>query len=98
MTEERRGRPTIRFVTDDLGVGLPDLGVDLGDLDHPFLDELRRIAPTSPDGQKRILSIAHPLVYRIRVSSERGATWADDGHSIVWLCAVHRREQDSDDD
>ncbi len=65
---------------------------------QPWLDELRRIAPWSPQGQKRILAIAQPLVYRLRVSSARGATWVDEEHGIVWLCAVHRREQGSDDD
>lgn len=62
------------------------------------MDELRRVAPASPAGQKRILSIDHPLVYRIRVSSERGATWLDEQRNIVWLCAANRREQNSDDD
>lgn len=94
----RRGRPTLRCLVDDLAIDVPPLNVDLGELDHPFLRELRRIAPTSPQGQKRILSIAHPLVYRLRVSSERGATWLDDANEIVWLCAAHRREDDSDDD
>ena len=78
MTDRRRSRPTIRCLVEDLGVGLPELAVDLGELDHPWLAELRRIAPQSPTGQKRILSIAEPLVYRLRVSSERGATWIDD--------------------
>jgi hypothetical protein len=85
-------------LTDDLGFEVPGLGVDLGDLDHPWLVELRRIAPQSPQGQKRILSIAEPLVYRLRVSSVRGATWVDEDRGTVWLCAVHRREQGSDDD
>src|SRR6266511_2229691 len=98
MSSDRRARPTIRCLTVDLDIDLPGLDVDLGDLDHPFRDELRRVAPTSPDGQKRILSIDHPLVYRIRVSSERGATWVDEPNDIVWLCAAHRRQQDSDDD
>lgn len=94
----RRGRPTMRCLVDDLDIELPPLNVDLGELDHPFLRELRRIAATSPQGQKRILSIAHPLVYRLRVSNERGATWLDDSKAIVWLCAAQRREDDSDDD
>jgi hypothetical protein len=85
-------------LTYDLGFEVPSLGVDLGDLDHPWLVELRRVAPQSPQGQKRILSIAGPLVYRLRVSSARGATWVDEDRGIVWLCAVHRREQGSDDD
>ncbi|MGO9559864.1 MAG: hypothetical protein ACLPYW_12365 [Acidimicrobiales bacterium] len=95
---QRRARPTIRCLTEDLGLTLPDLNVDLGEINDPWLDELRRIAPTSPEGQKRILSVASPVVYRLRVSDERGATWVDDEHGIVWLLAVRRREQGSDDD
>jgi hypothetical protein len=75
---------------------LPPLDIDLGKVSHPWLEELRRIAPDSPTGQKRILSIDHPLVYRLRISSQRGATWVDG--DVVWLCAVHRREEGSDDD
>jgi hypothetical protein len=95
---ERRGRPTLRCLTDDLDLDVPPLDVDLGDVDHPFLTELRRVTPTSPQGQKRVLSIDHPLVYRVRVSRDRGVTWVDDERSVVWLCAARRREQDSDSD
>jgi len=84
--------------SDDLVLELPGLDVDLGEIDHPWLDELRRTAPTSPTGQKRVLAIGHPLVYRLRVSSTRGATWVDEEHGIVWLCAARRREEGSDDD
>jgi hypothetical protein len=94
----RRARPTLRCLTEDLGLDVPGLSVDLGDVDHPWLGELQRIAPRSPQGQKRILAIAQPLVYRLRVSSDRGVTWVDEAHGIVWLCAVHRREEGSDDD
>jgi hypothetical protein len=97
MGDSRRARPTIRCLVDDLGIDLPDLSADLGDLDDPWIAELRRIAPGSPVGQKRILSITHPLVYRLRLSSERGATWLDED-DVVWLCAVRRREEGSDDD
>jgi hypothetical protein len=81
-----RARPTIRCLVDDLGIELPGLDVDLGALDHPLLGEVRRLAPTSPQGQKRILAIDHPLVYRIRLSGYRGVTWVDEEHDIVWLC------------
>jgi hypothetical protein len=93
---KRRSRPTLRCLSDDLGEELPTLDVDLGELDLPWLIELRRVAAQSPTGQKRILSIDRPLVYRLRISAERGATWVDG--DIVWLCAVRRREEDSDDD
>src|SRR5215472_17415362 len=98
MSMNRRTRPTLRCLTEDLGLDVPGLGVDVGDIDHPWVIELRRIASRSPQGQKRILAIAQPLVYRLRVSSARGATWVDEEHDIVWLCAVHQREQGSDDD
>ncbi len=98
MTGNRRSRPTLRCLAEDLGLSIPPLESDLGALDHPWLDELRRIAPTSPLGQKRILSISQPLVYRLRASSHRAATWADEKNGIVWLCAVHRRAEGSDDD
>jgi hypothetical protein len=54
--------------------------------------------PTSPQGQKRILSIESPMVYRIRVSGSRGATWVDEAPAILWLCAARRREEGSEDD
>jgi hypothetical protein len=98
MQVGRRSRPTLRCLVVDLGIALPGLDVDLGSLEHPLMTELRRIAPTSPLGQKRILSIANPLVYRIRVSWLRGATWVDEAPAIVWLCAVGGREDGSDDD
>jgi hypothetical protein len=94
----RRARPTIRCLIEDLGLQLPGPGVDLGEIDHPWLNELRRIAPMSPRGQKRVLAIAYPLIFRLRMSSCRGATWVDDQHGIVWLCAVNRREEGSEDD
>jgi len=49
-------------------------------------------------GQKRVLSIDHPLIYRIRHSDQRGATWLDEDHGILWLLAVEKREAGSDDD
>jgi len=98
MPDSRRARPTIRCLTEDLGLSLPWVDADLGELDDPWLGELRRITPASPQGQKRILAIASPLVYRLRFSAERGVTWVDEEHDVVWLCAVHRRQEGSDDD
>jgi hypothetical protein len=93
-----RARPTIRCLVDDLGIELPSLDVDLGEIDHPLLEEVRRLAPASPRGQKRILAIDQPLIYRVRVSDYRGGTWVDEEHSIVWLCATRRREEGSEAD
>jgi len=92
----RRARPTIRCPVDDLDLDLPGLDVDLGEIDLPLLEEIRRLAPMSPRGQKRILSIDQPLVYRVRVSDFRGVTWVDEEHDTIWLCAARRREEGSE--
>jgi len=69
MVTNRRARPTIRCLTEDLGSEIPGLDVGIGDIEGAWLDELRRIAPVSPQGQKRILAIVQPVVYRLRVGS-----------------------------
>lgn len=98
LPASRRARLTVRCLVDDLGIELPGLDMDLGDIDHPLLEEVRRLAPTSPQGQKRILAIDHPLVYRIRVSDYRVVTWVDEEYDIVWLYAARRREEGSEED
>ncbi len=92
---ERRTRPTIRCLRDDLGIELPTVDVDLGSIEHPLMDEARRVAPTAPQGQKRILAIDHPLVYRLRHSRWRGATWLDEAAARFWLLAGAQREAGS---
>jgi hypothetical protein len=84
---ERRARPTIRCLRDDLGIGLPTVDVDLGSIEHPLMEEARRVAPTAPQGQKRILAIDHPLVYRLRHGRWRGATWLEEDAARFWLLA-----------
>lgn len=37
-------------------------------------------------------------MYRIRVSSQRGATWFEEEQQVAWLCAVHGRADGSDGD
>lgn len=66
MTPEqaRRTRMTLRCLRDDLKRELPPVEVGLSGLDHVLVGKVRRLAPTAPRGQKRILSIEHPLVYR----------------------------------
>jgi hypothetical protein len=83
---------------EDLGVDLPPVEIDLGSLDHPLIAEARRLAPAAPRGQKRILSIERPLVYRLRHGRWRGATWLDTETARFWLCAGAQREQGSGDD
>ena len=56
------GRPTIRCLVDNLDLELPGLDGDLGEIDHPLLGEVRRLAQSSPQGQKRVLAIDRPLV------------------------------------
>lgn len=72
--------------------------MDLGGLDHALVGEARRLAVTAPRGQKRILSIEHPLVYRVRHGRWRGATWLESDAALFWLCAGAQREEGSGED
>ncbi len=100
MTPEpaRRTRVTLRCLRDDLKLELPPVEVDLGGLDHVLVGEARRLAPTAPRGQKRILSVEHPLVYRVRHGRWRGATWLESEGARFWLCAGAQREEGSGED
>lgn len=94
----RRARVTLRCLRDDLRLQLPPIETDLGKIEHPLLEETRRLAPTAPAGQKRILAIEHPLVYRLRHGRWRGATWLEDDAERFWLCGAALREQGSRND
>jgi hypothetical protein len=94
----RRTRVTLRCVREDLVLGIPPVEVDLGALDHPLVAEARRVAPVASRGQKRILAIEHPLVYRLRHGRWRGATWLETDEGRFWLCAGAQRAAGSADD
>lgn len=70
----------------------------MGELDHPLVDECRRLAELAPRGQKRILSIDYPMVYRVSHGRWRGASWVDEEHQLFWLLAAEQREEGSHDD
>jgi hypothetical protein len=95
---ERRTRPTIRCLREDLRIELPTVDVDLSSIEHQLMEEARRIAPAAPRGQKRILAIDHPLVYRLRHGRWRGATWLEEDAARFWLLAGAQRESGSRDD
>ncbi|MGD0455920.1 MAG: hypothetical protein ABSB69_20230, partial [Solirubrobacteraceae bacterium] len=95
---ERRTRVTLRCLREDLEVEVPSVEIDLGSLEHPLIAEARRLAPAAPRGQRRILSIEHPLVYRLRHGRWRGATWLETETARFWLCAGAQREEGSGED
>jgi hypothetical protein len=85
-------------LAEDLRLPIPPVDKLISDVEHDMLSEAKRVAPTAPRGQKRILSIGAPLVYRLRRSDQRAATWIDEHEDIFWLLAVEKREEGSDDD
>jgi len=95
---ERRTRVTLRCLREDLKLDVPPVETDLGSLDHPLVAEARRLASAAPRGQRRILSIEHPLVYRLRHGRWRGATWLEAEAARFWLCAGAQREEGSGED
>jgi len=100
MTSHRRTRVTIRCLCDDLGLAVPCLDTDIGEVQHFVLEEARRLAQTSPAGQKLIKSIStsDAMIYRLRQGRWRGATWVELRTDIVWLLAAAEREEGSSDD
>jgi len=76
----------------------PTVEIDPGNLEHPLVAEARRLAPAAPRGQRRILSIEHPLVYRLRHGRWRDATWLEAEAARFWLCAGAQREEGSGED
>jgi hypothetical protein len=94
----RRTRLTLRCLREDLALEVPPVEVDLGSVDHPLVAEAHRVAPAAPRGQKRILAIEHPLVYRLRHGRWRGATWLETDEGRFWLCAGAQRAAGSADD
>lgn len=94
----RRTRVTLRCLREDLRIETPPVEVDLGGLGHALVAEARRVAPAAPRGQKRILSIERPLVYRLRHGRWRGATWLEADAARFWLCAGAQREEGSGED
>jgi hypothetical protein len=92
-------RPTLRCVLADLGQALPPIDLELQNaVEHQLLYEMRRLAPDAPTGMKRVLSIEHPMVYRVQHSRWRGAAWLEIGAGVFWLCAAETREEGSADD
>jgi hypothetical protein len=83
----RPNRVTLRCVREDLEFGIPPVEVDLGALDTRSWRRRGAVAPAAPRGQKRILAIEHPLVYRLRHGRWRGATWLETDEGRFWVCA-----------
>ncbi len=88
----RETRPTIRCLTEDLGIELPPPEIDIGELDDPVLKKSRSLSPSHPSNQKRIESVSERLVYRFTHGRLRVATW-DQSADIVWVCAAAIRKE-----
>jgi hypothetical protein len=97
MVGMKTPRVTMRCYVEDLGLALPGIDDELL-ADHPIIKELVQRAPTAPAGLKRILSIASPLVYRLRRGRHRGAVWPDEELALFWLLAHGVRKESSHDD
>jgi len=97
MVGMKSPRITMRCYVEDLGLALPGIEDELL-ADHPIIRELAQRAASAPAGLKRILSIASPLVYRLRRGRHRGAVWPDGERAVLWLLAHGVRREGSRDD
>jgi hypothetical protein len=91
--EARSARPTLRLLTEDMGVGVPD-DANVGNWQDPILKKARDLAPSFPMTQERVRSIRDEAVFRFpHARSTWVATWVDQKNdSIMWVCATHDGE------
>jgi hypothetical protein len=90
-------RPTLRCLTNDLGLKIPPADIALDEIDHPLL---RKASDqfTDPSGlRERILSIDDTVMFKVKVQRWRGAAW-NDADDQTWLVAAGQREAGSRDD
>ncbi|HEV3173168.1 MAG TPA: hypothetical protein VGZ32_22665 [Actinocrinis sp.] len=93
-------RPTLRCLTQDLGLPLPSARVLLDDVEHPLLQKSAEQFADADTPHERIRAIDDAVLFKAKVGRWRGAIFVGDEHDIVhaWLVAAGTREDGSPED
>ena len=90
-------RPTLRCLTDDLGLKIPPIDDPLDELDHPVLRKANQQFAELSRSRERISSIDAAVLFKVKAQRWRGAVWIDTtGRS--WMVAAGWREAGSQND
>jgi len=90
-------RPTLRCLTDDLGLKIPPLDDPLDELDHPLLRKAHQQFAEQNSSRERISSIDATVLFKVKAQRWRGAVWID-AAGRPWMVAAGWREEGSQDD
>lgn len=94
----QRPRPTLRCLSEDLGLQVPPVNVPLDEIQHPLLDKAIEQFTDASQTHERIRAIDDQVVFKVKVGRWRGAVWIDDDEKRPWLLAAGTREDGSPDD
>ena len=90
-------RPTLRCLTDDLGLKIPTIDDLLDEFDHPLLRKANQQFAEPSSSRERISSIDAAVLFKVKAQRWRGAVWiAATGRP--WMVAAGWREEGSQDD
>ncbi|MGH3801005.1 MAG: hypothetical protein ACRDTD_12865, partial [Pseudonocardiaceae bacterium] len=90
-------RPTLRCLTDDLGLKIPPINDPLDELDHPLLRRANQQFAEPRSSRERISSIDATVLFKVKAQRWRGAVWID-AAGRSWMVAAGQREEGSQDD
>ncbi len=90
-------RPTLRCLTEDLGLKIPSIDDPLDELDHPSLRKVGQQFADPGGSRERISSIDATVLFKVKVQRWRGAVWIDPA-GRRWMVAAGWREDGSQGD
>ena len=90
-------RPTLRCLTDDLGLKIPTVDDPLDEFDHPLLRKANQQFAEPSSSRERISSIDAAVLFKVTAQRWRGAVWID-ATGRPWMVAAGWREEGSQDD
>ena len=90
-------RPTLRCLTEDLGLKIPPIDDPLDELDHPLLRKANQQFAEQSGRRERISSIDATVLFKVKAQRWRGAVWTDAAGNR-WMIAAGWREEGSQDD
>jgi len=80
-------RPTLRCLTDDLGLKIPTIDDPLDEFDHPLLRKANQQFAEPSSSRERISSIDAAVLFKVKAQRWRGAVWID-ATGRPWMVAA----------
>lgn len=92
----KQARPTLRALTVDMHLPVPEVDIPLDALEHPLLAKASEQFVDGGGRHERIRAVADQVLFKVKVQRWRGAVWVDGDQP--WVVAAGHREDGSGDD